>query len=167
MSPGPLRSFSQPSRLAAGKLLGSHLLFLHSPGENMILILIPTPPKMSYLHVRCASFLLNAKLAGGLKQLMQPQSKLITRCRASPPRATLSRGFACLQPSHPRFLWLHSLVPHQLWWLLKRETSTVEKVVAAEGKQTGFSGRWQGAVKPDCLCWRHQEGLVVVAAGGA
>lgn len=79
-------------------------------------ISFPIPPASRCLevHVRCTSLSFNAKQAGGLKQLMESKSKLFTRCRASPLRATISRDFAFCQPSLPHFLWLHSLVPRWL-----------------------------------------------------
>lgn len=87
----------------------------------MIPFAIPPPIKMSHLPVGCSSFAYNARQAGGLQQLVQPKSKFFTRCRASPLQATISRGFVCLQPSRPRFLWLCSLVLHRLWRKVKRE----------------------------------------------
>ena len=87
----------------------------------------PSSLKMSHLHVRCASLSFNAGQAGGLKQLVQSKSKLFTRCRASPPRAAISRDFARLQPSRPRFLRLHGLVPHRLWRVVKRRKDELGK----------------------------------------
>lgn len=110
----------------------------------------PFSLKVSHLHVGCASLSFNAGEAGGLKQLVQPKSKLFTRCRTSPLQATISRDFACLQPSRLRFLRLHSLVPCRLWRAVKRDKHELGKKQQQQQQRESKRGSRGAAMAAGC-----------------
>lgn len=106
-SPANQPQGSNSYTLVACALLAFHKRLHDAPSH-------PSSLKISHLHDRCTSLLLNARQAS-LKQLVKSNSKLFTCCRASPLWTMISHDFGCLQTNHPRFLQLHILIPHWLW----------------------------------------------------